>query len=63
MTLLAVSPGNTELKKGYEPWHSNKSQQPEAEASVCKSVNSLICSDNKTGIIYTKKSFGVAISR
>lgn len=52
VTWLVVSLGNTALKKGYEPWHSNKSLQPEAETSICKSVNSLICLDNKTGIIH-----------
>lgn len=31
---------------------SSKSLQPEAEASICKSVNSLICLDNKTGIVH-----------
>ena len=60
VTWLVVSLGNTVLKKGYEPWHSNKSLQPEAEPSLCTSVNSLICLDNKTGIIH-KESFGVAI--
>lgn len=52
VTWSVVSLGNTVLKKGYEPWHSNKSLQPEAKASICKSVNSLICLDNKTGIIH-----------
>lgn len=52
VTWLVLSLRNTLLKRGYEPWHSNKSLKPEAEASGCKSVNSLIYLDNKTGIIH-----------
>ena len=52
VTWSLVSLRNTVLKKGYEPWHSSKSPQPVADAAICKSVNSLMCLDNKTGVIH-----------